>query len=96
MKDCQKIRKNIVAFLYGELGPDDQVSVKAHLDVCSHCREEAAALEFVRKESGSLFPGMSKAMSSVDWESLPGSCPSSPGREVVLLLYLENRATKHS
>lgn len=72
MKDCQKIRKNIVAFLYGELGPEDQVSVKAHLDVCSHCREEAAALEFVRKESGSLFQGMSKAMSSVDWETLPG------------------------
>jgi len=72
MKDCQKIRKNIVAFLYGELGPEDQVRVKAHLDVCSLCRDEAGELEFVRKESGSLIPELSEAMSSVDWETLPG------------------------
>ena len=72
MKDCQKIRKNIVAFLYGELGPEDQVRVKAHLDVCSLCRDEAGELEFVRKESESLIPGLPKAMSSVDWETLPG------------------------
>ncbi len=72
MKDCKKIRENIVAFLYGELGPEDQVSVKAHLDVCSHCRKEAKELEFVRKESGSLISGMSEAMSSVDWDTLPG------------------------
>ena len=72
MKDCQKIRKNIVAFLYGELGPEDQLRVKAHLDVCLHCREEARELEFVRKESESLIPGLPKAMSSVDWETLPG------------------------
>ena len=72
MKDCQKIRKDLVAFLYGELGPEDRVRIKAHLDACSLCREEANELEFVRKESGSLIPGMSEAMSSVDWESLPG------------------------
>ncbi len=71
MKDCQKTRKNIVAFLYGELSQEDQVRVKSHLNVCSHCREEANGLEFVRKESGSLIPELSKAMSSVDWETLP-------------------------
>jgi hypothetical protein len=72
MKDCQKIRKDIVAFLYGELGPDDQVRVKAHLDVCSLCRDEAGELEFVQKESGSLIPELTEVMSSVDWETLPG------------------------
>jgi len=72
MKDCQKIRKNIVSFLYGELGPDDQARVKTHLDVCSLCRDEARELEFVQKESGSLIPGLSEVMSSVDWETLPG------------------------
>lgn len=61
MKNCQKIRKEIVAFLYGEL----------NLDVCSLCRDEAKELDFVRKESGTLIPGLSEAMSSVDWETLP-------------------------
>jgi hypothetical protein len=72
MKNCQKVRKDIVAFLYGELSPDDRERVESHLDVCSLCREEARELEFVRKESGSLIPGLSEAMASVDWETLPG------------------------
>ena len=72
MKNCQKIRKDIVAFLYGELGPDDQVRVRAHLDICSLCRDEAGELEFVQKESGSLIPELTEVMSSVDWETLPG------------------------
>ena len=71
MKNCQKIRKELVAFLYGELGPEDRVHVKAHLDVCALCRDEAKELEFVRKESGSMVPGLSEALSSVDWETLP-------------------------
>lgn len=72
MKDCQKIRKDLVAFLYGELDQDDQVRIKAHLDVCSLCRDEARELGFVQKESESLIPELSDAMSSVDWETLPG------------------------
>ncbi len=82
MRNCQKIRKNIVAFLYGELGPEDQVRVKAHLDVCLHCREEARELEFVQKESESLIPGLSKAMLSVDWETLPGKIADEVLRQV--------------
>ena len=71
MKDCQKIRKDLVAFLYGELDQDDQVRIKTHLDVCSLCRDEARELGFVKKESASLIPELSDAMSSVDWEILP-------------------------
>jgi len=71
MKNCQKIRKDLVAFLYGELGPEDRTRVKAHLDVCALCRDELRELEFVRKESGPMVPGLSEAMSSVDWETLP-------------------------
>jgi len=72
MKKCQKVRKDIVAFLYGELSPNDQMRVKSHLDVCSLCRDEARELEFVQKQSGPLIPGLSEAMSSVDWETIPG------------------------
>ncbi|MFC2166509.1 anti-sigma factor family protein [Acidobacteriota bacterium] len=72
MKNCQKIRKDLVAFLYGELNSNDRMRVKAHLDVCSSCRDEAAELEFVQKESGSFIPELSEVMSSVNWETLPG------------------------
>lgn len=71
MKDCKKLRKDIVAFLFGELGPEDQLRVKAHLKVCPLCRKEARELEIVQKESASLSSDISEAMSTVDWETLP-------------------------
>lgn len=61
----------MVAFLYGELGAQERVRVKSHLDVCPLCRDEARELEFVQKELGCLAPGLPEVLSSVDWERLP-------------------------
>ena len=40
----EHVRPLLGAYVLGQLGPDEVTSVRAHLDGCTACREEAAAL----------------------------------------------------
>ena len=40
----EHVRPLLGAYVLGQLGPDEATSVRAHLDGCAACREEAAAL----------------------------------------------------
>ncbi|MGD2295237.1 MAG: zf-HC2 domain-containing protein [Candidatus Aminicenantes bacterium] len=71
MKDCQKIRKDLVAFLYGELGPEDAKRLKSHLDACPRCKDEAREVAFIKEGANAFSLDMTEAMESVDWEGLP-------------------------
>ena len=71
MRDCQNINKELVAFLYGELGPEDKRRVKSHLDRCTLCQQELKQLKQVKEESESFKNEIAMAMSTVDWEALP-------------------------
>ena len=53
MNDTQKnlncnMHEALVAFLYGEATPDENVRVEAHLTQCGACKQELAAFERVR------------------------------------------------
>jgi hypothetical protein len=71
MMDCKKIKKDLVAFLYGELRKDEKELMKAHLDACPDCRKELQHMKEVIKGADSLQEDIEKAMASVDWEELP-------------------------
>ena len=71
MMDCKKIKKDLVAFLYGELREDEKELMKAHLDDCPDCRKELQHMKEVIKGADSLQEDIEKAMASVDWEKLP-------------------------
>jgi len=71
MMDCKKIKKDLVAFLYGELREDEKKLMKAHLDACPDCRRELQHMKEVIKGADSLQEDIEKAMASVDWEELP-------------------------
>jgi len=71
MMDCKKLKKDLVAFLYGELRENEKKLMKAHLDACPDCRKELQHLKEVIKGADSLQEDIEKAMSSVDWEELP-------------------------
>jgi hypothetical protein len=71
MMDCKKIKKDLVAFLYGELREDERELIKAHLDSCPGCKKDLQQLKEVTKGADSLQEDMEKAMASVDWEELP-------------------------
>jgi hypothetical protein len=71
MMDCKKIKKDLVAFFYGELGEDEKELVRSHLEACSACREELQQLKEVIKGADSLQEDIDRVMASVDWEKLP-------------------------
>lgn len=71
MIDCKKIKKDLVAFLYGELREDEKELIESHLDTCPDCRKELQHIKEVIKGADSLQEDIEKAMASVDWEELP-------------------------
>lgn len=40
MKDCEKIRERMTAYLAGELSPEDAAALRVHMDACPACRRE--------------------------------------------------------
>lgn len=40
MKECEKIREWMTAYLAGELSPEDAAVLRVHLETCPACREE--------------------------------------------------------
>jgi hypothetical protein len=71
MMECKKFKKDLVAFLYGELEEDEKELMKAHLDVCPDCRQELRSMKELIDGADSLQEDIEKAMASVDWEKLP-------------------------
>jgi hypothetical protein len=71
MMNCKKIKKDLVAFLYGELREDEKELMKSHLDACPDCMRELQQLKEVIKGADSLQEDIEKAVASVDWEELP-------------------------
>lgn len=64
--DCANAMERLFDFLDGELGPDLEVAVRAHLAACSHCLEMAGLekrfLEAVQAARGSeCCPGKLRA-----------------------------------
>jgi hypothetical protein len=71
MMDCKKIKKDLVAFLYGELQENEKKLIRSHLEACPDCRRELQHMKEVIKGADSLQEDIEKAMASVDWEELP-------------------------
>lgn len=71
MMECKKIRKNLVAFLYGELEEKEKIHLTSHLDSCPQCKSELERLRVAVNGANSLKPDIEETMASVDWEVLP-------------------------
>jgi len=71
MKECKRIHKDFVAFLYGELQGEKQKHFLSHLRECSNCHRELERLREIKKGADSLNKDIEKVMASVDWETLP-------------------------
>jgi hypothetical protein len=68
---CNKINRDLVALLYGELDNNIEKKVRSHLDICPHCQEELQGLKGIVQAADSLNDNVEKAMASVDWDALP-------------------------
>jgi hypothetical protein len=68
---CKKTNRDLVAFLYGELGKDRTAEVRSHLDICPHCQDELRGIKGLVRSADSLKDNVEEAMASVDWDALP-------------------------
>ena len=71
MKDCKRTNRNLVAYLYGELGRIEKNRLESHLKTCQGCKEEFLELEKIYQMADALNEDMEMASASVDWENLP-------------------------
>jgi hypothetical protein len=81
MKECRRIRKNLAAFLCGELGGAEKEKVNRHLQTCSLCSRELKQYQQTLRSAESLNPEMEKARASVDWEALSEKIVTAAWRE---------------
>jgi len=68
---CNKIKRDLVAFLYEEIDNNTRERIRSHLDICASCRDELQGIKGVAQAADSLNDEMEKAMASVNWDTLP-------------------------
>jgi hypothetical protein len=71
MKNCKKIKRDLVAFMYDECHEPDKKLIETHLKECQQCMQEFLELREVFEAADSLNEDMEKAAESVDWKNLP-------------------------
>jgi len=71
MKNCKELKKDLVAFLSGELKKEEEAIFSSHLKTCTRCQKEFEKLRQIVEGAGSLPKDIEEAMASVDWEALP-------------------------
>ena len=71
MKECPKIQKELIAFIYDELEKDKQELLQNHIESCASCQQEIDRLNEVKIGADSFQIDIDKVMFSVDWDSLP-------------------------
>ncbi len=83
MINCQRIKKDLVAFLYGELEEKERELFKAHLDQCPDCRGELEEFKTVVQAADVFQEDIDEAMATVDWEALPSQISKNVFRKEV-------------
>jgi hypothetical protein len=83
MINCQRIKKDLVAFLYGELEENERELFKAHFDQCPGCREELEELKKITQAADVFQEDIDEAMATVDWEALPSQISRNVFRKEV-------------
>jgi len=73
MNEHARTKKELAAFLRGELEEGRRRAMAEHIDTCPECRAETEALERLLKETDAVRSEIRKAADSVDWGTLPAA-----------------------
>jgi anti-sigma factor RsiW len=82
MRDCEKVRDDLKAYLDGQLLPAPRLAVRLHLTRCASCRQEIKAMEQIGKELragdvGALEPALREKILA----GIPLEMPEKPGND---------------
>jgi Putative zinc-finger len=68
MNKCRRVRRDLAAYVGGEMSDRDREDIRHHIEICPACADEARAIEKILKGADSLGQGMKEALASVDWD----------------------------
>lgn len=79
MKDCEKVRDDLKAYLDGQLGPVQRLAVRLHLARCASCRKEIRAMEQIGNDLRAGDEGvLEPALRARILASIPEGAPEAP------------------
>ncbi len=70
MKGCRSTKRNLVAFLSGEVDEQTRQRVERHLERCSACRVEQEFLRKTMTRADEMRPELDRVLASIDWEDV--------------------------
>lgn len=73
MNEHARTKKELAAFLRGELEEARRRAMAEHIDKCGECRAETEALERLLKETEAVRSEIREAAASIEWEALPAA-----------------------
>ncbi len=65
-------KKDLPAYLYGELLSEEKQDLESHLESCPECRAELTGIRQVMQGAEAYNEDVEAAMAAVDWDALPG------------------------
>lgn len=69
MNNCRRGRRDLRAFLGGEMSERDREEFRRHIETCPACADEVPALERLLESADSLGREMKAALTEIDWDS---------------------------
>jgi hypothetical protein len=69
MNKCRSGRRDLVAYLGGEMSERDREDIRCHIETCPACADEVRALERLLESADSLGQNMKAALSGIDWDA---------------------------
>jgi hypothetical protein len=73
MSECNRYKKDWLAFINGELEPSRIREMSGHLEKCSACRQELEQTKKLLSLADGFRDELKQVMATVDWENLPGA-----------------------
>jgi len=68
MNKCRRGRRDLMAFLGGEMSERDREEFRRHIETCPACADEVPALERLLESADSLGRDMKAALAGIDWD----------------------------
>jgi hypothetical protein len=69
MNKCRREKRDLMAYLGGEMSQRDREDIRDHIETCPACADEVRALEKLLESADSLGRDMKAALAGIDWDA---------------------------
>ncbi|HCS48882.1 MAG TPA: hypothetical protein DIW61_11760 [Candidatus Aminicenantes bacterium] len=69
MSECRRGKRDLVAYLGGEMSERDRENIRRHIETCPACAAEVRDLERLLESADSMGQNMKAALAGIDWDA---------------------------